>query len=340
MNILSLVIPGLLGPLPELKESRIELPDCIALRKWLSRGSLLQTSGEGYYSLLAELFSIDQNYSITQASAVTDQCDCSDGFWLRADPVHFKADMDHAVLIDYQQLDVLQSEADALVDSFNMHFKEDGIKLVSKHPHRWYLYSENKFDIETTRLEDAVGRNVNHFLPRGDYALKWRSFLNEAQMLFHMHEVNARREQQGKLTINSLWLWGEGLTSQLPEKSPYDWVMTNEPVAQGLAILSDCKIVPVDVELGLLLENHNHGLIILNEIMGPASYGDVQAWSETLGDLYHQWIEPLDNHLKKGLVDQIYLSSANGPVFKITKNGLRRFWKKLLPIKGFISTHA
>ena len=340
MKILSLVIPGLLGPLPELKESNIELPDCLVLRKWLSRGNKTQTSSHNYYDQLAELFSVDKKYSITHASALTDQCDCNKGFWLRADPVHFKADLDHAILIDHQELDVSQSEADVLVDAFNAHFKADGIKLVSTHPYRWYLYSEQELDIETTRLEDAVGRNVNHFLPKGKYALKWRSFLNEAQMLFHMHEINTQREQQGKLTINSLWLWGEGLSSQLPTTAPYDWVMTSEPVAQGLAISSDCKIVPVDISLDHLLEHNDHGLIILDDIMGPASYGDVQAWSDSLEFICQQWIEPLNNYLKKGLVAEINLYSANGQMFKITKNDLRKFWKKSQALKGFITTHA
>jgi len=340
MNTLSLVIPGLLGPLPELKESNIELPGCHVLRKWLSRSTIRQTSSSDYYGLLAELFSIDNTYSIAHASSLTDQCDCSEGFWLRADPVHFKADLDHAVLIDHQQLDVSQSEADLLVDAFNVHFKDDGIKLVSAHPYRWYLFSEQELEIETTRLEDAVGRNVNHFLPRGEYALKWRSFLNEAQMLFHMHDVNMQREQDRKLTINSLWLWGEGLSNQLPTTVPYDWVMANESVAQGLAISSNCKVESVDVSLGHLLENHQHGLIVLDDVMGPVSYGDVQAWSDSLEFICQQWIEPLNNYLKKGLITEINLYSTNGQMFTITKNSLRKFWKKSHPLKGFIATHA
>lgn len=340
MSILSLVIPGLLGPLPELKESSIELPDCRVLSKWLSRSNKTQTSANNYYAQLAELFSIDKNYSITHASALTDQCDCSKGFWLRADPVHFKADLDHAILIDHQQLDILQSEADALVDAFNAHFKEDGVKLLSTHPYRWYLYSEQQLDIETTRLENSVGRNVNHFLPEGEYALKWRSFLNEAQMLFHMHDVNAQREQQGKLTINSLWLWGEGLSNQLPATASYNWVMTNEPVAQGLAISSACKIVPVDTSIDHLLEHKSHGLIVLDDIMGAASYGDVQACSDAIDFICQQWIEPLNNYLKKGFITEINLYSANGQLFKITKNSLRKFWKKTQPLKNFIVTHA
>ena len=340
MSTLSLVIPGLLGPLPELKESRIELPDCHILRKWLSRSNKIQTSSNGYYDLLAELFSVDKSYSITHASALTDQCECSEGFWLRADPVHFKADRDHAILIDHQKLDVSQSEADILVDVFNRHFKEDGIRLLSTNPYRWYLCSDQKFDIGTTRLEDAVGRNVNHFLPKGEYALKWRSFLNEVQMLFHMREINAQREQQGKLTINSLWLWGEGLENKLPTTAPYDWIMTNEPVALGFAISSGCEIAPADISLDHLLDRNNNGLIVLDDVMGPASYGDVQAWSDALDFICQQWPDLLSNYLKKGRVTEINLYSANGQMFKITRNNLRKFWKKSQPIKEYINTHA
>lgn len=338
MNTLSLIIPGLLGPLPELKQSTIKLPDCMILQKWLSRGHKTQTSSENYYDLLAELFSIDKGYSLAHVSALTDQIDCKQGFWLRADPVHFKADLDHAILIDHQQLNVLQSEADALIAAFNAHFKDDGLKLVSTHPDRWYLCSEKNIAIETTRLEDAVGRNVNHFLPNGEYAMKWRSFLNESQMLFFMHDVNELREQQGLLTINSLWLWGEGASTALPTSSRYDWLMTNEAVARGLAISSDCKIVAVDNAFDHLLVNNTHGLIVLDDMMEPTSYGDVQAWSDALSSVCQQWIIPLNDYLKNGKISKINLFAANGYIFEITKNSLRKFWKKTSPLKEFIIT--
>ena len=106
------------------------------------------------------------------------------------------------------------------------------------------------------------------------------------------------------------------------------------------AISSGCEIAPVDISLDHLLEHNDHGLIILDNIMGPASYGDVQAWSDSLGFICQQWIEPLNNYLKKGLVAEINLYSANGQMFKITKNDLRKFWKKSQALKGFITTHA
>ena len=106
MKHLSLLVPGLLGPLPELKQYSGIVPRCNVLEKWLSRGDVLSTSCFNYFQQLADLLSINKDFSIAYVSAMIDGFDPSQGYWYRADPVHFRADMDHAILLDHEMLDI------------------------------------------------------------------------------------------------------------------------------------------------------------------------------------------------------------------------------------------
>jgi hypothetical protein len=333
MKTLSLLIPGLLGPLPELNDADIALPECEVLNTWLARAEKKTTSSTTYYKELAELFNVQAGYSIAHASARYDQCNCEEAFWYRADPVHFKADMDHALLFDCQRLNIIQDEALSLVESFNQHFLEDGLKLVVAHKDRWYLQSKIRLDIETTCLGDAIGRNVSHFLPTGKDALNWRKFLNEAQMLFHSHQVNESRESKGELTINSLWLWGEG-ESLTPSTHNFNWMMSEEPVANGLVMNSICDLMPMIKSVDDIQDLESDGLIIIDGLFNVVNAGDVSSWSEGVMQICQQWLQPLDLLLKKRKIEQINLYTSNGSQFVINANKLLKIWRRPKSIKA------
>ena len=336
MNKLALVVPGLLGPLPELEQYNHVSPECAILQKWLACAQTTETASRNYYPLLAELFGINQDYSITRLSARFDNCECSKGYWLRADPVHFKADIDHAILLDCNRLDIRKDEALALAEAFNTHFSDDGIELVIGHRNRWYLSFDKQMSIQTTTVHDAVGRNVNHFLPIGEDALNWRRLLNETQMLFHSHDVNLEREAKGEMTINSLWLWGEGKDLQRDENKQWDWVMSNESTANGLALGLDIKCMPLEIKNDQLHLPDGNGVMVLDQLIGPASYGDVQAWVDTVEILCQQWFDVLHHLLKSKQIQSLELYSA-GRMFKLMASSLRKFWRRKQPVARYVS---
>ncbi len=340
MNTLALLIPGLLGPLPELAESNSSISGCAPLQKWLSRAHQQSTSASGYHDQLAQLFGVDRDFSITWASALYDGCDCSEGYWYRADPVHFKADIDHAILLDYHRLDIQADEASALTEAFNQHFAEDGLLLRAPHPQRWYLCSQQPLNIKSTHLHEAVGRNVQNFLPQGDHALNWRRNLNEAQMLFHIQQVNLQRAETGQLAINSLWLWGEGAWPQATDHAGWDWVMADDVVARGLAVATGTCLLDLDDSLSEQLSGDSRGLVVIDDVLGPCSYGDVSAWLEAIEAMCQRWIEPINKLIKQGQIDSMELYSGEGRVFRFTKTDLYKFWRKTRTLTEFINIHA
>ncbi|MCW9006010.1 MAG: hypothetical protein OQK70_12170 [Gammaproteobacteria bacterium] len=337
MNKLALVIPGLLGPLPELEQYNKVSPDCAVLQKWLACAQTVKTASRNYYQLLAELFGINQDYSIALLSARVDDCRSSQGHWLRADPVHFKADIDHAILLDCNRLDIRDDEARALAAAFNEHFSDDGIELVVGHRHRWYLSFDKQMNIQTTSVHDAVGRNVNHFLPMGEDALNWRRLLNETQMLFHTHDVNVEREKKGQMTINSLWIWGEGNDLQADNNSQWDWLMSNEVTVNGLALGLGIKSILLDTKNDELQLPEGNGVMVLDQLIGPTSYGDVSAWVDAVEMLCQQWFDVLHRLLKSKQIQSLELYSADGRMFKLTASSLLKFWCRKQSIARYVS---
>ena len=337
MNRLALVIPGLLGPMPELEQYEHVSPACPVLQKWLSSAEPVVTGARHYYDLLADLFGIHPEYSITQLSALADDGECAQGYWYRADPVHFKADIDHAIMFDHNRLAISNADAQALVTSFNQHFREDGIELRASHRHRWYLAFKTPLDIQTTWLEDAIGRNVNHFLPTGPDALNWKRLLNETQMLFHNHDVNIQREAKGQLSINSLWLWGEGQEPRSLNTRNWDWVMSEEAVAKGLALWSGIKQVSLNTQHDRLSLPDGNGMIVLDQMMGPTSYGDVQAWFDAVETICEQWFEKLHRLFITKQIQCVELYCADGRMFKLTPFSLLKFWRRKKPVAQYVS---
>jgi hypothetical protein len=50
--------------------------------------------------------------------------------------------------------------------------------------------------------------SVSDWWPQDESTKAWRKLLNEVQMVWHTHPVNAQRADHGLEPINSLWLYG------------------------------------------------------------------------------------------------------------------------------------
>ena len=338
MNQLSLLVPGLLGPLPELKDAHVELNECSILNRWLACAESSETGANGYQQQIADLFSENSSVSVSLLSSRVDGIDISEGYWLRADPVYFKADIDHALLIGADRLEIMMDEAQSMIESFNQHFSEDGLQLFFSHSQRWYLKSEQPFRLQTVATHDAIGRNVQNFLPKGEDEVRWRKILNETQMLFFSHPVNAQRESRGQMTINSVWLWGEGNQPEYRPSSNIDWVVADEVLAKGLASINNADCFQNN--LLSIPERTGHGLCVIDDLMVPVSYGDVDAWHEGVNRICHDWLQPINELLKRKYFQQINLYTGEGRCFQITRASLLKFWRKRSPIIKYMNLDA
>lgn len=155
--------------------------------------------------------------------------------WLRADPGYVRAEMMGARLMAWGDLGLSEADADALLAPLRPLFGDAGFPLSRTTAEHWYvqLPAEARpppFSLPT----DALGGQLLAHLPDGDEARRWRQLGNEAQIVLHNHPLNARRAEQGRAPVNTLWFWGGG---RLPDavRAPWRAVMGADDELAALA---------------------------------------------------------------------------------------------------------
>ena len=162
-------------------------------------------------------------------------------------------------------------------------------------------------------------------------------------MLFFGHDINIEREARGQLSINSLWLWGEGDNAETaePRKPAFDWVMADEVHARGMALSSGCKVHDLDLDLSAFIDTHpGHGLLVIAPAFLPTAWGDVPGWLDALTAICEQWIEPVQRLLTHKRIDGIDLYSADGRCYHVTRRHLLKFWRRPRALEHTINHHA
>jgi len=218
--------------------------------------------------------------------------DPGDHFWLRADPVHLRPDQDFLLLWDASALDLTAEEARELVATFNGHFQQDGFLLMAPVPGRWYMRCPAAIDVETTPVGEVTGRNIGHFMPRGEDGKRLEQLMNEAQMLFHEHPVNRARTERGQWTVSGVWPWGAGYLPDSPvQQTPV--FFSEDPLHRGLARLQETVAHPVPPDYAHwkpLAGDRN--LVRLDHPAIPARHGDGPEWQEALAEIEERWLAP------------------------------------------------
>jgi hypothetical protein len=129
----------------------------------------------------------------------------------RLDPVHLHVGRDHLVLTDPAALALSAPDAAALAAAVAPLFENEGLVLRVDAPSPWALHeadASRPLRLSTRSLLGALGRSIDAWLPGGEDARRWRRLVNEVQMTWFDHPVNARREASGLLPVNSLWIEG------------------------------------------------------------------------------------------------------------------------------------
>jgi len=196
--------------------------------------------------------------------------------------------------------------------------------------------------LQTVPLDEARGRDIDSLLPGGDEAMRWRSTLNEIQMLLYQHPVNDAREERGAAPVNSVWFWGAG-TQAAPPRRPYQRVRTRDPLAAGLAQTSGASVMPLpDHAQQWLKQAGNEGveLVVLDQLAAPAGYGQEDEWRTRLEALDRDWFAPLLDALRRGRIGMItlHLLGRHGCLeAEITRQDLRYFWRRAKPLSAYLA---
>jgi len=332
---LHLLIPGLLGPMPNLAASG-RLPAIPLIERLLARADQVPVEGSDFPSTLFGLFGIEAEtgHDLPRGAVdlLGDGMAPGDSFWVRADPVHLRPDRDRLLLFDNQLLQIEQQESETLLALFNRHFADDGLELIAPHPDRWYLRLAEAPDLQTRPLESVVGRNIEMFLPQGGDARHWHRLLNEMQMLLFNAEPNRQRELAGRVAINGLWLSGGGRLPRSP-KPRFAAVCSDDPTALGLA-----RLAAVDLhadERDGFIASDGATLRTWSALLSPVLNADPYLWIEALEQLEAE----VASLLRQGGFRQLTIYPCTGRGYRITSGAMRRLWRRARPILQLLESN-
>lgn len=328
---ISLIIPGLLAPLAQTPA----VPAMRALLRLLAHAQCRTSPARHYHELMLALFDVatDANADAPIAALARrgEGVPMVDGYWLRADPIHLYADQARLLLFASETLAVRSEEAQQLSAAISQWYAAAGWQLEALHPQRWYLRLPDRADIRTHALADAVGNDINTFLPYGKTQAHWHAVLNEIQMLLHGHPVNTEREAQGLARINSVWFWGGG---ELPAVSRprFDRVVSAEPFAIGLARCAQIATASAPALSDALIDTSESLLAVL-PVLSPAL--DAVRRCAALAALERDWFEPALAAFKANRVAALIIYPCDGHTYTVTRGRLRRFWQRRKSLRSY-----
>lgn len=259
-------------------------------------------------AILVDLLTEEQKPPAFAAlSALGNDLDASEGWWLHLDPIELLVDAGNICLVGRDHLDLTESESRQLIATLNKLLVKDDLELLYGSPFEWYIKLNSKPEICTAPLLQVVAKDIRAYLPSGAKKNNWNKLLTELQMLLFDHAINATRQQQGKPIINSVWPWGEGALNSPFQIRNYSAIWSNNSFATGMVKQSNqtVPIFPMTTFKNNLVESTGNYLIVVNHFGNEAHTIDVLF--NLLLDYYEGRIQKLAIHTGSG--DQYYWQS-------------------------------
>ncbi|MCI2808666.1 hypothetical protein [Eoetvoesiella caeni] len=178
---------------------------CTPLEQWLLQSrDYTKRDGQNLSAGLGPLWANNAN-NVTQRDRPV---------WL-AELVHVSPSRDGAVLLPAKELDISPQHNAALFESAQALFEGTGFALQPDSTARWRIYLPSDFAPRCASPALVSITSVNEWWPQDLQSRPWRRLLNELQMLWYDHPVNAERYAAGLVPVNSLWLFGGASPDQL-----------------------------------------------------------------------------------------------------------------------------
>ncbi len=257
---------------------------------------------------------IPDHWPVAALTRNLDAKDAAGAAWLRADPCFIHPDLNGARMLSHgDALGLTAEDAQHLLPALQPLFGDAGFPIDAPHPARWYLRLPPEARLpEFAAVADVLGDDLFAHLPDGDTGRRWRALLTEAQVILHAHPWNARRLQQGKPSVNSLWFWGAGT---LPDfvRTEFKQVKGTEPLLRALAKLAGVGGGTVGEDVDALV--------------------DLRAL-RSIDILCREVLQPLLAEVAQGRLDALNLDFEDGGLFVIRHAQRWRFWRKPLPALG------
>ena len=332
--ILHVVIPDLLAPLKLWHKDFGFEPESETTAALLTHSQCKDVPFQGLDSAIFSLlgFSADEElpyaYFRVKKERINSTLVAHNGSFLCADPVHLKAGASEIILDVDPLSDLTEDESVKFIELLNAHFSEEGVQFVEGSYNRWYLLLDKDDSIRTTPLQALRGKDISKDLPHSDQ-INLHQLQNEIQMLLHSADINFRRQQDGKLVVNSLWFWGGGC--QTEARTRVRTVIGGGFSGELAASIAQCRhlaeVAEPEQELSQLKAGGHH-LLILNQLTPFALNDDLKGWQDQLNTLEREWFSPMASLFNKGKI-KLLVQSCDGKVYLPEKEkSLDKLWNK------------
>jgi hypothetical protein len=172
----------------------------------------------GHEQWAHQTLGLPADHSVAAATAWSDKAHTA--HW-RMTPVHCHVGRDQIILTPPRLCTLQAIESEALATAILPILSEAGFTLHQAHPQRWYITEtpgHQPWNIQTGSLQGALGQPIDHWLPRGPDARRWRRIFNDIQMTWFDHPVNQARAARDEYPINAVWIEG-----RVPSPCPSGW---------------------------------------------------------------------------------------------------------------------
>jgi len=242
-------------------------------------------------------------------------------FLWQADPVHFAFARDRMLLTKLEgdaaltadESGVLAAEAAATAAEF-------GARLRTIDTRHWFLVFDVPWRLRTIAFDAALGRSVEPLLPEGDDAARWRKLLTEIQMRWHQHPLNERREDDGRRTVNGLWLHGGAPWRPLANR-PFATIAADDAIVRGWGLASG---LPPDSLLNARSKPPRGGAVLVyrDDLLASNAHEDWDRWLEILTRLSVELEQHIEHALAAGFDEFLLVLAGRSEVRTLA---IRRF---------------
>lgn len=169
---------------------------------------------------------------------------------------------------DYSAGHITSEEAKILIEEIDKKLGSNTLKFYPGISYRHImLWKGGTEDVECTPPHDITGKDISRYLPIGRNANLLKELIFKSMEILKEHPVNRKRVSEGKKPANSIWLWGQGKTPNLPtyqEKYRLTGALISAvDLAKGIGILAGLHVINVPGATGWIDTNY----------AGKAEYG-------------------------------------------------------------------
>ncbi|MCX8116556.1 MAG: cofactor-independent phosphoglycerate mutase [Desulfobacterota bacterium] len=175
----------------------------------------------------------------------------------RCNLVTLRREGSKTVMEDFAAGHISDDEAARLIEALDRQIGRDGLRFFSGVSYRHLLIMRDARTaypgLETLKLtppHDLIGQPIDPFLPKDEGpGAKILELMAASQKILGEHPVNLERRKKGLRPANSIWLWGQGGSPQMPtlrERFGVEgYVISAVHLIRGIGLLAGLEVLPV-----------------------------------------------------------------------------------------------